>query len=618
MSAPVISLRSRRFDRSGTRERTEPPWSNQEIAEFYRIAELLGRAGMAVETDQGLSDEGDPWFVFLSPDNGDVLAHFARIDGVYVAATIHAESAHIGTSFRAIVHQIVETEPLIFPTARTGSNVTNLYLHPFVVLAALVATAFVYSHRTGASQVETADKVAAAGRVVGDHSERASGSLQSPLSANSELSGPNAPGQASAHAQPVFTQSLNLASALALVTAALVSSPDAAGRENPIPTDWPIDLHTQTKATSNAKDTQADVEATSIGKHQAISDAKARHNPESGAEDNKVSVGGNSAVLERAGDDRYADFRKDFDKGQSGTGEPGHLVSGHPSFFSMTGFGDIGKPKTIAKGDLPPANTGLTAEPTVVDQAEPGHRSNPEDAGASGHQGEASAEHDAVDDRTDTTANGNQAQAPSVPAASEKGAGVEDLEKSPGSSAIRVTFEMKPVFPIADPEAKEDSDNATLTNSADEPDSTGAPGTEDSETDAPSETLQLTEEDDTETVGFGPSESTTLEDANADFQLSADRQPIADTDITMSSRTLSVKDGESLVLEPGRDVIYFAGGTASIEGFTVGEDIVLVAPDIGDTPWSIDWNPDSGWIDITLIDGSSLALNNVQYAVDFA
>ena len=42
-------------------------WNNQEVADFYRAVDILKKAGLDTEVDLGLTDEGDPWFVFLDP-----------------------------------------------------------------------------------------------------------------------------------------------------------------------------------------------------------------------------------------------------------------------------------------------------------------------------------------------------------------------------------------------------------------------------------------------------------------------------------------------------------------------------------------------------------------------
>jgi len=44
---------------------TRPPdWSAQDVAEFYRVEAILVQSGLRVTSARGLTDEGDPWFVF--------------------------------------------------------------------------------------------------------------------------------------------------------------------------------------------------------------------------------------------------------------------------------------------------------------------------------------------------------------------------------------------------------------------------------------------------------------------------------------------------------------------------------------------------------------------------
>jgi hypothetical protein len=63
-------------------------WSRQELALLHDAANLLRET---VETYRGVTDEGDPWFVFCDADSGDVLAHFARISGHIVCAPVLKE-----------------------------------------------------------------------------------------------------------------------------------------------------------------------------------------------------------------------------------------------------------------------------------------------------------------------------------------------------------------------------------------------------------------------------------------------------------------------------------------------------------------------------------------------
>ena len=62
-----------------------PGWSGQELALFSRAAKLLSSGGLRIETDYGLTDEGEPWLVFCNVESGDVCGHFARMREGYVA-----------------------------------------------------------------------------------------------------------------------------------------------------------------------------------------------------------------------------------------------------------------------------------------------------------------------------------------------------------------------------------------------------------------------------------------------------------------------------------------------------------------------------------------------------
>lgn len=126
------------------RNKGPQPWTNDELAELYRVVDLLGKAGLAVITDMGMSDEGDPWFVFCRADNEEVIAHFARIDGHFVAASIAVDETFRGANFRQIVDRMVSSQPLVVPTPGTGSR---LLLHPAVMLTAFVATALAHSEK---------------------------------------------------------------------------------------------------------------------------------------------------------------------------------------------------------------------------------------------------------------------------------------------------------------------------------------------------------------------------------------------------------------------------------------------------------------------------------------
>ena len=112
-------------------------WTNEELAELFRVVDILSRAGVAIDTDMGLSDEGEPWFAFCRADTGDVIVHFSRIDGQFVAVSAATDAVMRGNNFRRVAEALVNRQPLILPAPSSGQK---LFLHPSVILTALVAT----------------------------------------------------------------------------------------------------------------------------------------------------------------------------------------------------------------------------------------------------------------------------------------------------------------------------------------------------------------------------------------------------------------------------------------------------------------------------------------------
>lgn len=143
MVAQVVSLFSRRPS-------TED-WSQQELAEFYRVESALVQAGICVETDRGLSDEGDPWFVFCRAEDGEVVVHFARFDGSYVIAGPGYERAARGRDFAALTRDLISRHPLV-QRPRGSAKKSNVVLHPAAFLIAIVGTAFFRSGEVRAAE----------------------------------------------------------------------------------------------------------------------------------------------------------------------------------------------------------------------------------------------------------------------------------------------------------------------------------------------------------------------------------------------------------------------------------------------------------------------------------
>ena len=115
-------------------------WNNQDIADFYRAVDILKRAGLNTEVDSGVTDEGDPWFVFMKPENGEVIAHFAQIDGHFIAVSSLNQEVYKGREIRSIVDQMLERHPMLLPQ---NKNSGRLMLHPTAALSAFLAAAFI-------------------------------------------------------------------------------------------------------------------------------------------------------------------------------------------------------------------------------------------------------------------------------------------------------------------------------------------------------------------------------------------------------------------------------------------------------------------------------------------
>jgi len=134
-------------------------WSNQELAEFYRVENLLIRAGISVETDRGVSDEGDPWFVFCHAETGDIIIHFARFDGSYAVASPAFDRCMRGADFRSLIEALIATHPLAIAKVNGAAKIS---IHPAALMVAVVMTCFfklaqtqAFASQFGAGEAQT-------------------------------------------------------------------------------------------------------------------------------------------------------------------------------------------------------------------------------------------------------------------------------------------------------------------------------------------------------------------------------------------------------------------------------------------------------------------------------
>jgi hypothetical protein len=100
MSEDVVSLTEVR------RSRTD--WSKEEIAYLERAAHFVRKLGVSVETDHGVTDEGEPWFVICDASSDEVLVHFCRIRRRYVACAPFLESSLSGHVFADLIERFLD------------------------------------------------------------------------------------------------------------------------------------------------------------------------------------------------------------------------------------------------------------------------------------------------------------------------------------------------------------------------------------------------------------------------------------------------------------------------------------------------------------------------------
>jgi len=139
VSGQMIDTASRESLRGGD-------WSNQELADLYRVKQLLERAGVPVSIDRGLTDEGDPWFVFCDAHD-EVFVHLCRLNGVFLLDSPNIDSPLRGDDFSQLIDSFVRRAA----PPQINSNVVQLrpreglYLHPAVMLTALIWSLYIAS-----------------------------------------------------------------------------------------------------------------------------------------------------------------------------------------------------------------------------------------------------------------------------------------------------------------------------------------------------------------------------------------------------------------------------------------------------------------------------------------
>lgn len=103
-------------------------WSQQELAEIYRVLHLLQKAGVCVDLDRGLTDKDEPWAVFFDPNGEDVFLHIARLNGEYLLVSDVLDIKVVESSFRKAIDQFEAAVGVAMKNNTDRSR--NVVVHP--------------------------------------------------------------------------------------------------------------------------------------------------------------------------------------------------------------------------------------------------------------------------------------------------------------------------------------------------------------------------------------------------------------------------------------------------------------------------------------------------------
>lgn len=124
-------------------------WSNQELANIYRVKKLLDAAGVPNTLERGITDEGDPWCIFCT-HGGEVFIHLCRVDNLYTLDSPNLRNPITGFDFADLIAEF-SAGALAKTPAASRSRVIQLqrngkvFLHPSALLAALIWSIYINS-----------------------------------------------------------------------------------------------------------------------------------------------------------------------------------------------------------------------------------------------------------------------------------------------------------------------------------------------------------------------------------------------------------------------------------------------------------------------------------------
>ena len=93
----------------------QPGWSRHELDLLLDASKFLRSEGARLVTDYGVTDEGEPWFVFCDSESGEVLAHFARTAGEYLACVPFRNDALTGYPLNVLLDKFLQNRCMVWP-----------------------------------------------------------------------------------------------------------------------------------------------------------------------------------------------------------------------------------------------------------------------------------------------------------------------------------------------------------------------------------------------------------------------------------------------------------------------------------------------------------------------
>ncbi len=141
------------FTRRAPKAPTSTNWSQQELAEIYRVLHLLQQNGLGVDMDRGTTDKGEPWCVFYDPQGDDVFLHLARIDADFVLVSAPLKIHVKAPRFREAIDQFEKEISSQFERTRQRSG--KVVSHPSAqLLFSLVAVFLVVKSKAASAHDE--------------------------------------------------------------------------------------------------------------------------------------------------------------------------------------------------------------------------------------------------------------------------------------------------------------------------------------------------------------------------------------------------------------------------------------------------------------------------------